>query len=66
MGYASEFDGEDICFGLVSGLEVEFGYFSLKELRETRGPMGLHIERDLHSEPKTLGELEEWHRKQMD
>jgi len=24
--YASEFDGEDILFGLVSGLELEFGY----------------------------------------
>ena len=28
--YASEFDGEDIFFGLVSGFEVEVGYFSLK------------------------------------
>ena len=34
--YASEFDGEDIFFGLVSGLEVELGYFSLKELEEAR------------------------------
>ena len=25
--YASEFDGEDIFFGLVSGFEVELGYF---------------------------------------
>ena len=62
--YASEFDGEDIFFGLVSGFEVELGYFSLKELDEARGPLGLPIERDLHFEPKTLGELEQWHRKQ--
>lgn len=62
--YASEFDGEDIFFGLVSGLEVELGYFSLKELEEARGPLRLPIERDLHFEPKTLKELEEMHRQQ--
>ncbi len=55
--YASEFDGEDIFFGLVSGLEVELGYFSLSELQEVRGPWGLPIERDLHFEPQTLKEL---------
>lgn len=27
--YASEFDGEDVFFGLVSGFEVELGYFTL-------------------------------------
>jgi len=63
--YASEFDGEDIFFGLVSGFEVELGYFSLKELQEARGPLGLAIERDLHFEPKTLRELMEFHNKNM-
>ena len=63
--YASEFNGEDIFFGLVSGFEVEFGYFSLKELQEARGPMGLQIERDLFFEPETLGELEKKHRKDL-
>ncbi|HEY9078059.1 MAG TPA: DUF2958 domain-containing protein [Anaerolineaceae bacterium] len=62
--YASEFDGEDIFFGLVSGFEVEYGYFSLKELQEARGPMGLEIERDVHFEPQSLKELAEWHRQQ--
>jgi hypothetical protein len=62
--YASEFDGEDTFFGLVSGFEVEYGYFSLKELDEARGPMGLPIERDLQFEPKTLRELEEYHRQE--
>jgi len=52
--YASEFDGEDIFFGLVLGFEVELGYFSLKELKEAKGPMGLLIERDLQFEPKSL------------
>lgn len=64
--YASEFDGEDIFFGLVSGFEIELGYFSLKELQEARGILGLQIERDLHFEPKSLKELMEWHQKQRD
>jgi hypothetical protein len=64
--YASEFDGDDTFFGLVSGLEVELGYFSLKELKQACGPMGLPIERDLHFEPKTLQELMEMHRDQND
>jgi hypothetical protein len=62
--YVSEFDGEDIFFGLVSGLEVELGYFALSELEEVRGPLGLPIERDLHFEPKTLKELLEHHRQE--
>jgi hypothetical protein len=59
MWCASEFDGEDTFFGLVSGFEVELGYFLLKELREARGPLGLPIERDLYFEPQTLGKLME-------
>jgi len=60
--YASEFDQDDIFFGLVSGFELEFGYFSLKELKAIRGPMGLPIERDLYFEPKTLRELRDYHK----
>ena len=59
--YASEFDGDDILFGLVSGFEVELGYFSLSELESVRGPLGLPIERDLYFESKTLRELREYH-----
>ena len=44
-------------FGLVFGLEKEFGYFLLSELEEVRGPMGLPIERDLHWRPKMLAEI---------
>src|SRR5437763_373909 len=47
-----------IFFGLVKGFCVELGYFSLKELSEVRGNLGLPIERDLYWEPKTLRELE--------
>ena len=52
--YITEFDGEDIFFGNVIGLETELGYFSLSELRSIRGPGGLKIERDLHFTPKPL------------
>jgi hypothetical protein len=62
--YASEFDGEDIFFGLVAEFEVELGYFSLKELQGVVGPMGLPIERDMYFEAKTLKELREWHQQQ--
>ncbi len=50
-----------IFFGLVSGHEVELGYFALSELEEAKGPLGLPIERDLHFEPTELGELMEQH-----
>jgi hypothetical protein len=55
--YATEFDGEDLFFGLVEGQEKELGYFSLSELQSARGPMGLAVERDLHWTPKTLAEI---------
>jgi hypothetical protein len=45
----------------VVGFEIELGYFSLKELNEARGPLGLPIERDLHFKPKSLEELREQH-----
>lgn len=60
--YASEFDGEDTFFGLVSGFEVELGYFALSELDEVRGPLGFPIERDIDYKPKTLAELMKIHR----
>ena len=62
--YAREFDGEDIFFGLVIGLEIELGYFSLSELKSVKGPLGLPLERDLHFEPKTLQELMDWHKRE--
>ncbi len=55
--YASEFDGNDTFFGLVSGFDVELGYFSLSELEDARDRLGLSIERDLYFEPKSLREL---------
>ena len=47
--FVTEFDpAQRLCFGLVHGLDKELGYFSLDELEEVRGPLGLPIERDLY------------------
>ncbi len=43
-----------LCFGLVAGFEEELGYFSVAELEQVTGPMGLHIERDLYFTPCPL------------
>jgi len=44
-------------FGLVCGLEVELGYFSLSELESIRGTFGLPVERDLCFQPSRLSEV---------
>ncbi|MFC2055643.1 DUF2958 domain-containing protein [Chloroflexota bacterium] len=64
--YAREFDGVDNFFGLVSGFELELGFFSLNELKEAKDPMGLLIERDLHFKPTSLRELRDYHRQDSD
>jgi hypothetical protein len=48
---------EKLCFGLVQGQEEELGYFTLKELEEVRGVMGLPVERDLYFKPVKLSEI---------
>ena len=55
--YASEFDGEDLFFGLAVGFEPELGYFSLKELGQVRGKLGLPVERDKWFRPTPLRAL---------
>ena len=40
--------GEFLFFGLVIGLEREFGYFQLSELEGLRTRLGLTVERDLY------------------
>jgi Protein of unknown function (DUF2958) len=40
--------GEWEFFGLVDGLEKEWGYFRLSELQSVRGNLGLPIERDMY------------------
>lgn len=54
--YGTEYDPEErVFFGYVEGLEKEWGYFSLDELEQLRGPFGLKIERDMHFVPKEVG-----------
>ena len=56
--WATEYDPETReCFGLVQGHEVEWGYFSLDELAEARGALGLPVERDLHWRERPVGEI---------
>lgn len=55
--YAIEFDGDDLFFGLVDGLEKEMGYFSLSELESVVGPYGVGIERDLYFKPCPLRDV---------
>lgn len=58
--YVTEYDPKKrLCFGLVQGLELELGYFSLKELEELSGPLGLRVERDISFQPLKLQELRE-------
>ncbi len=64
--YASEFDGEDIFYGLVVGFEIELGYFSLSDLEQAEGPLGLPIERDRYFEPMTLKDLMDAHRRERE
>ena len=52
-------------FGLVSGFELEFGYFALSELESVVSPLGLPVERDLYFEPTTLRQLKEMHERQQ-
>ena len=56
--YATEYDPESrLFFGFVDGFERELGYFSLDELEQLRGPLGLPVERDLYWKPTPLSEL---------
>ena len=43
--------GEDYCWGIVEGHDVEAGSFTLSELEEIAGPFGMEIERDLYFSP---------------
>lgn len=45
-------------FGLVDGLEREFGYFTLGQLQEVRGKLGLPVERDRYWTPKPVSEVQ--------
>ena len=57
--YLMNLDPEDesYAWGIVKGLEIEMGSFSMEELREHRGVLGLGIERDLHFRPRPASEV---------
>lgn len=48
---------EDIFYGFVKGFESELGYFSLKELNEIRGNLGLKVEIDSSFTPISLASV---------
>lgn len=48
----------DICFGyVVSPFGGELGYFSLQEIQEVKGSLGIGVERDLYFKPTKLSEF---------
>ena len=49
--YITDWDGEDLCFGLVRGFEEEWGSFSLSELSMIPGPFGIGLEVDVCFQP---------------
>ena len=55
--YVIEYDGDDTCWGLVDGFELEYGYFALSELSQAVGPFGLSVERDKWFTPTTVGNV---------
>jgi len=57
--YALEYSKEDgIFYGIVTNKhETEYGYFSLEELEDVKGPFGLKIERDRHFGTPKVSEI---------
>jgi len=49
---------DDICFGyVVSPFGSELGYFSLQEIQEVKGSLGITVERDLYFKPTPLSAI---------
>jgi len=57
--YIIEFSKVDAktCYGYVQGMDSELGYFTLEELEETHGPLGLAIERDMLFNPTSFSTI---------
>jgi hypothetical protein len=56
--YGVEYDPIDkVFFGYVEGDEKEWGDFSLDELTDVTGPIGMKIERDLYWKPTKFKDL---------
>ena len=56
-----EQEGDYLMFGYVVGMEREWGYSSLNELKGIKGPLGLKIERDIHFSPKPASQISDIH-----
>lgn len=50
---------DNVCFGYVISpfCNGELGYFSLAELQEVKGSLGIGVERDLHFKPLPLSQI---------
>jgi len=48
---------ENLCYGYVKGLENELGYFSLDEISDIRGSLGLPVEIDILFKPTLLSKI---------
>lgn len=63
--YAMEFDGQDTFFGIVfspmTGPKGEYGYFSLRELKNIRVKPGIEVDREIYGitprTPRTIKEI---------
>ena len=56
--YIAEYDPDSrICYGLVHGFEKEWGTFSLDEIKQIRGALGLPVERDLYIDPGPASQI---------
>ncbi len=50
--------GDDyLFFGIVNGVEKEYGYFTLSQLQQVRGRWGLKVERDLYFKPTRVKDI---------
>lgn len=52
--YVTEFDGKDLCYGLIVGMISGWGYFFLSEIALIRNPMGLPMVMDKHWIPQDI------------
>lgn len=44
-------------FGIVDGLDKEYGYFTLSQLQSLRGRWGLTVERDMYFKPTKVKDI---------
>ena len=59
--YITEMDRDKgICYGIVSGIETEWGTFTIEQVQKVRGSLGLPVERDLHFKPTLVSDLNIW------